>query len=187
MVNKNYNFYSFFLVGVITLLYSFSIEKEIYDINIPKAEGGVQSLGNFSGKKIMIITLPINTSLASDSLLYSLDSLARNRTGSLQVIAVPAIEDGFNLTNKSALMQWYRQFLGSYIVITDGIYCRKGSSSQHPLFKWLTNIDENEIFEYDVEGPNFKYFVNTKGKLFGLLKSEISIKGSLVQKLLSLP
>lgn len=159
----------------------------IHEFSVSKAEGGQQSLSAYQGKKILVITLPIQQSASADSLLYSLDTLASAHSSTLVVIAVPAYEDGFIDSMKIDLLQWYRSKLGNQIVITDGCHTRKTSGTQqHPLFKWLTQTSQNGVFDIDVEGPGSKFFANIDGKLYGVLRPQIKVSGRLVQKTLQL-
>lgn len=157
----------------------------VYSYSVPKIEGGVQQLSAYQGKKILIVTLPVLQNASADSLLYSLDTLAMARVASLKVIAVPSIEDGFTVGQRAQLKQWYRSKLNNNILVTDGIYTRGTSGiQQHPLFKWLTKLSENESFDVDITLPGCKFFTNSSGRLYGVLKERSKMWGSAVQKTL---
>ena len=159
----------------------------IHSYSVSQIEGGSQSLSAFQEKKILVITLPVTPGAAADTILYSLDTLALAHSASLKVIAVPAYEDGYTPAQKSQLIQWYRSKLNNNIIITDGMYTRKTSGAQQaPLFKWLTDVEENEVFDTDVEGPDFKFFANGGGQLFSVLSPQSKISGAAVQKTLRL-
>lgn len=157
----------------------------IYSYSVPSAENGTQQLNAYEGKKMLIITLPVTNSPAADSMLQSLDTLAANRTATLKVIAVPSFEDGYTAAQQASLLQWYRSKLGNHILITEGLYTRKSSGmQQHGLFRWLTNVNENESFNIDVEGPGQKFFVSTTGRLTGVLRPQTKISSMAVQRTL---
>jgi glutathione peroxidase len=177
---KLFTTYSF-----IALLNIFIWQESIYNYNVSRIEGGNQSMAAYQGKKILIITLPVQYDAAADTLLYCLDTLASAHSLQLAVIAIPAYEDGFTPALKEQLNQWYRSRLGNYIVITDGLYTRKTSGTQqHPLFKWLTTDTLNDVFNIDVEGPGHKFFVNTTGQLYGVLRPQTKISSNVVYKTL---
>lgn len=155
----------------------------IYSFSVPKIEGGNFALTTCQGKKILIITLPVQQNASADSLLYCLDTLALAHTANLTVIAVPSYEDGYTPAQQNQLQQWYRSKLGNYILVTDGLYTRKTSGTQQdPLFKWLTDIIQNENFDIDVDGPECKYFVSSSGELYGVLRPISTISSAAVQK-----
>jgi glutathione peroxidase len=164
-----------------------TFQGSIHDYTVPKIEGGNQSLASYQGLKILVIVLPVNQSATTDSMLYSLDTLASARAGSLKIIAVPSIEDGFNNTLKSQYEQWYRSKLGAGILITEGLYTRRSSGVlQHPLFQWLTDAARNGVFDVDVDGPGYKYFAKGNGNLYGVLKPQSRVGGQGVQRTLQI-
>lgn len=166
---------------------NFLVPVNIYNFNISKLEGGTQSLSAYTGKKILVVTLPISQTPTNDSLLHSLDTLATSRSAHLQVVAVPAIEDGYNDSLKNQLLTWYRSHLQGNILISEGVYTRKTSGTQqHPLFQWLTKESQNEIFDIDADAPWFKFITNDSGQLYGVLRPGSKISGNSVQKTLNM-
>lgn len=175
------------LYSVLFLLAGLIFTTDIYNFSVTKIEGGSQPLSAFQGKKILLVTLPMEQNASADSMLYSLDTLATARTGSLKVIAIPSYEDGYTTAQKTQLETWYRSKLGNHIIITEGIYTRKTSGTQqHALFKWLTDVNQNENFDMDVDGPGYKFFVNGTGQLYGVLKPHTKMSSAAVQKTLGM-
>lgn len=175
------------MVFLATVLVSVLLSGSIYNFSVPKIEGGNQSLSAFQGKKLLVITLPVEQSASADSLLYSLDTLGIAHNSELQIVAVPSYEDGYTPAIKTQLQQWYRSKLGNHILITGGMYTRSTSGpQQHPLFKWLTSVAQNEIFDIDVQGPGYKFFTNKSGQLYGLLRPHSKVGGASVQRTLQL-
>jgi glutathione peroxidase-family protein len=167
------------------LIASLFYVNTVYNYNVPAIEGGIRALSVFQGKKIMIVTLPITQSAAADSLLYSLDTIATAHAASLKIIAVPAFEDGYTAALKQQLQTWYRSKLSAKVIVTNGMYTRKTSGNQqHPLFKWLTKLSENEQFNIDVTGPGSKFFTTTAGELYGVLSPQSKMYGASVQRTL---
>jgi len=175
------------ITGFTLLLAGLSALPGIYDFTVPKIDGDLQPLSVYGGKKMLIVTLPVQQTATADSFLYSLDTLANAHTSDLQVIAVPSYEDGYTPSQKNQLAQWYHSKLGTGIVITEGLYTRKTSGTQqHPLFKWLTDATQNSHFSMDVTGSGFKFFVKGDGALYGVLESPIKIGSKAVNKVLGL-
>lgn len=178
---------SFFAIGTGLMTVLTFLSGTVYDFSVPKIEGGTQQLSAYTGKKILVITLPVVQNASADSMLYSLDTLATAHSSTLQVVAVPSYEDGFTPAQKSQLEQWYRNKLGTGIIVTDGLYTRKTSGTQqHPLFKWLTDDTQNDMFNIDVEGPGHTFFTKSNGQLYGELVPQLKIWGSAVQKTLNM-
>jgi len=159
----------------------------IYSYSVPTIEGGSQGLSAYQGKRMLIVTLPIQQTVAADSFLYSLDTLASAHSANFKVIGVPSYEDGYTVSQRNQLQQWYRSKLNTNITITEGLYTRRTSGTQqHGLFKWLTDPELNESFDIDVTGPNFKFFVKEDGGLYGVIESLTKISSGAVYKTLSL-
>jgi glutathione peroxidase len=159
--------------------------QSIYTYNIPKIEGGTQSLTAYQNKKLLIIILPTQQNAGNDSLLRSIDSLRAANNNSLSIIAVPSYEDGYTPAIKNKLKTWYRTLLHSSIVIADGLYTRETSGSQqHGLFQWLTDKNKNGHFDIDVTGPRMKFFIWTDGNLDGVLSAPTKLGGIAMQGLL---
>lgn len=159
--------------------------ESIYSHSVISIEGVNKPLSAYQGKKILIVTLPIQQNASNDSLLHSLDSLQVSYADSIVIIGVPSYEDGYTSTIKTSLTQWYRSILNQAIVITEGLYTRKTSGSQqHPLFKWLTDRNKNGHFDKDVEGTRDKFFVWKDGELTGVLGAQTRIGSSTIRDLL---
>jgi glutathione peroxidase len=166
-------------------LLSMTYTESIYTHTIVTIEGQNKSMADFQGKKILIITLPIQQNASNDSLLYSIDSLRAAHGGSLVVIGVPAFEDGYTASIKEQLKNWYRTKLNTAVIISEGLYTRKTSGSQqHSLFQWLTDKNKNGKLNQDVLGERNKFFVWTDGQLLAALGAQVKIGGSTMNSLI---
>jgi glutathione peroxidase-family protein len=175
------------IFSAIALLAALFFVNTVYNYSVPKIEGGIQNLSAYQGKKVMVVTLPLTQTASADSFLYALDTIATRHAAHLKVIAVPAKEDGYTTAQKQSLQTWYRSKLNAGIVITDGLYTRKtAGAQQHPLFKWLTSVTENEHLDIDVEGPGYKFFTNRNGGLYGVLRPQSKMWGGSVQRTLNM-
>jgi glutathione peroxidase len=159
--------------------------ESIYTHSVTTIEGVNKSLNAYQGKKMLIMTLPINRNNSNDLILHSLDSLRNAYNGSLVIIASPSYEDGYTPAKKDSLKQWYRSILSMDVIVTAGMYTRKTSGSrQHALFRWLTDKTRNEHFDRDVFGPKNKFIVWTDGELVGVLGAPTRIGSSTLNNLL---
>jgi glutathione peroxidase len=175
----------FILIISCFFLISWGGVESVYTHSVISIEGVNKPLSAYQGKKLLIITLPIQQSSSNDSLLHSLDSLRAAYNGSLVIIAVPSYEDGYTPAIKESLKQWYRSILNMDIIVTEGLYTRKTSGSQqHPLFKWLTDRTKNDHFDNDVSGPKDKFIVWTDGELIGVLGAQTKISSNTINELL---
>lgn len=159
--------------------------ESIYTHSVTTIEGVNKPLTNYQGKKILVITLPVQQNSSNDSLLTSLDSLRAVYNGSLIIIATPSFEDGYTTAMKESLKQWYRSKLSMNIIVTEGLYTRKTSGSeQHSLFKWLTDKNLNSHFDKDVTGSKIKFIIWTNGQLIGVLDAHTKVGSNTINELL---
>lgn len=166
-------------------LLSMTSSESIYTHSVTTIEGQFRSIGDYQGKKLLIITLPIQQNASNDSLLGSIDSIRAVHAASLVVIGVPSYEDGYTPAIRNQLKDWYRSKLGPAVLISDGLYTRKTSGSQqHPLFQWLTDKNKNGYLDQDVTGEKNKFFVWTDGKLLAALGAQVKISGATMNSLL---
>lgn len=164
---------------------SFCRVVNVYDFSVTTIEGASKSLSGYQGKKILIVTLPAEINDANDSTLYSLDSLGDANEQALVIIGVPSYEDGYTKARKDELRLWYRNFLDTGVVVTEGMYTRKTSGSQQAsLFNWLTHHTENGHFDNDVTGPNTKFMIRGNGELYGVLEMHSKFGSSAMNRLL---
>lgn len=172
---------------IIAVLFCTMLGNGFYEFSLPKIEGGVIQLSSLANRKVMLVTLPVDSNASSDSFLYVLDTLAGHHESDLTVIGVPSYEDGFTPLKLSELKYWYRSRLNERIIITDGLYTRYGSvQNPHPLFNWLGSADMNGMFNIRPDSPGYKYFINTEGDLYGVLKPQSRLHGKSVQSLINM-
>jgi glutathione peroxidase len=149
-------------------------EESIYNFSVTAIEGHYKSLDVYKGKKLLIITLPAQQNSSNDSFLNALDSIRTMYDGSLSIIAVPSLENGYMPAKKNELKQWYKSKLNSGIMVTEGVYTRKTSgSNQHPLFRWLTNADKNGHFNVDADAAGQFFVVSKSGALYSVLSGQV--------------
>ena len=159
--------------------------ESIYIYSVKTIEGVNKPLTNYQGKKILVITLPVQQTSSNDSLLRALDSLRAVYSSSLVIIAVPAYEDGYRSALKNSLKNWYRSRLGMGVIVTEGYVTRKTSGNiQHPLFKWLTDKNRNNHFDRDITGPRNKFIISASGELIGILGAQTRLGSNVMNNLL---
>jgi glutathione peroxidase len=173
------------MIACIFLNSTLATGQNIYTYSVTTIEGTNKPLNAYTGKKIFIITLPTQQNNANDSLLRSLDSIRAAYATMVQIIAVPAYEDGYTLALKPQLKLWYRSKLGMGIIVTEGMYTRKTSGTQqHALLKWLTDKTKNGHFDQDVTGAKNKFMVWTDGELVAVLAAQTKIRSTVINDLL---
>ena len=158
-----------------------------YDNHITTIEGSDLSLQNLQGKTIMIVLLPVTKTQQDIFALQRIDSLSRAYSDRITFIGVPSYEYGYTDNALLNTKQYYRSIIGSQVLITGGVYTNKSSGvKQHPLFNWLTDVNQNTHFDQEVKGIGQKYFINAQGELYGVIGPEMNLSNKLMKKMLGI-
>ena len=160
----------------ITLIYIFwalcSWQSDgFYSLAIAGIEGDQINMSTYAGRKVAILVF--DAAAPDSSLLTRADSLQRIET-TTTFLAVPA-GDLSGFSTDSALMQLHNR-LGLSIPFTQSVLVTRGSdSSQHSLFKWLTDVSLNGHFNRDVEAAGQMFLISEQGTLYGILSKEAPV------------
>jgi len=169
---------------MLVLLSAFTVSSTFYDFRFRTIEGVNRQTSEFAGRKIVILVLPSTRQPGEETYLQRLDSLSKAHP-EIVMIGVPSYEEGFSLDSLQSLKIWYRSELDSQFIITDGLYTRKTSViGQHPLFKWLTDKDQNIHFNEDVAGPGQQFFINGQGQLYCVAGPEARFSDQLFTRMM---
>ena len=147
------------------LLLLVHFESGIYSINVVTLTGDSTNLSDFAGKKIIVLAFDPGDS--DISILQRLSSL-QDADSSVQVIEVPGNDLGQAISDSA--LESIRESLSSNILFLKPALVKKDEQeNQHPLFKWLTDVNANMHFDVDVDQSS-KLFIISKG---GTLYSEM--------------
>ena len=150
--------------------------SSLYTIDIQRLDGTTINLGTFTGKKIIIIEFDVSNYDKTQLRLLDSFQLANK---DVVVIATPAKDFGREVSVQSIKNIATDQKL-SFIITQPVFVSRSAGKNQHPLFKWLTDVNENIHFNYDADHPGQTFIVDEKGDLYALLYKEA--KGDLIKE-----
>ncbi|HWB27599.1 MAG TPA: hypothetical protein VG738_19115 [Chitinophagaceae bacterium] len=168
-----------------TAMAGFSDGGSIYDYSITTIESQTHSLGEYQGKKILIMVLPASQTADDSAYLQKMDSVALANSSGMAVIGIPSYEDGYNDSLLTTLQPFYRSLLDTSIIISQGMYTHQSSDSlQNPLFNWLTHVSGNTHFEQEVGGAGEMYFINEQGELYGVFGPEVRMSTKILNRML---
>jgi glutathione peroxidase-family protein len=124
----------------------------------------------YRGKKVIITVL--SAGQENLQLVSFLDSVQR-ANDQVKVIVVPTDEFQGNISSRD--LANLKQSLS--ITITQPLQVRKNKQDhQHPLFVWLTSVQENGHFNTDVKAEGQVFIVNAKGTLYSVLAKGTPLK-----------
>lgn len=162
------------------MFFSFFLNSSIYNINFEAIDGSSISMSKFSGKRILITSF--NSKAKDISILKKLDLLQKEWGDSLTIIVIPAFD--FDPSTDVRGARDLRDSMTLNLIMTMPMHVKKSAKqNQDKIFKWLTNMSENDHFNRDVQEEDQLFVISKKGILYGILDKETPI--SIVKKVLS--
>ena len=158
-----------FMVFLTVVFGSFS-GPDIYSIQFPDIAGKSIAMSTFKGKKVIVVV--INAKSPDISYLRYMNQL-QNRSNTYQIIAVPST-DFAGLAEPQRLDRVKTAEKLSIIIAKPAELTKAAKGKQHPLLAWLTNKDQNQHFDTDVDMTEKLFFVSEGGVLYGVLDKSAS-------------
>lgn len=155
--------------------------KSIYDITLQTVDGNKISLGEYRGKKLLIVNVASHCGYTSQ---YSrLEELYRNNKDKVVIIAVPCNDFG---RQEPGSEKEIKEFCDLNFGITFPIISKSNikTNPKSELYSWLSNPNLNGWNE-ELPSWNFcKYLINEKGELTHFFRSNISPTSKQIKSLL---
>lgn len=169
-----------FLFGFLICLFQ---AGEIYDVALNDIDGQPIDLSGQRGKNMLILVLPGEE--ADTRMTVSLLTSFASSHGSLTIIGVPAEEWGYTSGTKAQLKSLYSG-LPSNFILAAGVKVRKEAGDlQAPLFQWLTDKNRNGHFDRDIPAVGEKFFIDERGRLYGVLNANMDLDNPLIERVLT--
>jgi len=154
-------------------------ESSIYDIKINNLQGKPIDFSSFKGKKLLIVNVASKCGFTPQ--YKDLQKLQDSYQSSLQVIGVPCNQFGKQEPGSSEEIQAFCEVnYGVSFPITEKVDVK--GKSQHPLFHWLTNKENNGRKNSKVKWNFQKYLIDENGKLIDFYYSTTNPQNSKIIK-----
>ena len=158
-----------FILFFASLIFTPDFSAGLYDISIELIDGSTLQMDRYKENKIVILTF--NPAKPDEKQFAYLDSLQKNNKA-LKVLAIPSLNLG-STAPISSLMA-FKKKLNLEMDIAKPVNASKSSAaSQHQLYKWLTNVNENSHFNNDAIEANQLFIISEKGILFAVLSAQV--------------
>ena len=156
-----------------------SAKKSIYDIEINSLQGKPINLSLFKGKKILFVNVASKCGFTPQ--YKELQKLHNLYKESLVVIGVPCNQFGKQEPgNSSEINEFCQVNYGVSFLITEKISVK--GKEQHPLYRWLTDKNENGRKNSSVKWNFQKYLISEDGELIDYYYSMTSPTSSKIKK-----
>ena len=156
-----------------------SAKKSIYDIEINSLQGKPINLSLFKGKKILFVNVASKCGFTPQ--YKELQKLHNLYEESLVVIGVPCNQFGKQEPgNSSEINEFCQVNYGVSFLITEKISVK--GKEKHPLYRWLTDKNENGRKNSSVKWNFQKYLISEDGELIDYYYSMTSPTSSKIKK-----
>lgn len=156
-----------------------SAKKSIYDIEINSLQGKPINLSLFKGKKILFVNVASKCGFTPQ--YKELQKLHNLYEENLVVIGVPCNQFGKQEPgNSSEINEFCQVNYGVSFLITEKISVK--GKEQHPLYRWLTDKNENGRKNSSVKWNFQKYLISEDGELIDYYYSMTSPTSSKIKK-----
>ena len=137
-------------------------KNSIYDIKINNLQGKPISLSDFNGKHILFVNVASKCGFTPQ--YKGLQKLHETYKETLVIIGIPCNQFGSQEPGSAFEIQEFCEMnYGVDFLITEKIDVK--ASKQHPLYKWLTDKNLNDLKNSTVKWNFQKYLINPEGKL----------------------
>jgi glutathione peroxidase len=170
------------LFFTILLMPGFLRAQDLYSIALKNIDGAPMDLSVYKGGKILFLIVPLT---AADSNWVQLTAFQAKYGGQLQLIGIPALDEGFENGDAARLKKLY-QDNGINILLTEGMLTKKtAGAAQAPLMQWLTHKNQNQHFDMDAKGVGHMFLVDEEGKLYAVLDPKFSLSLPHMEKIIN--
>ena len=140
-------------------------QGEIYSIQCQTLDSNVLSLQQLAGRKILILVTDVTK--PDRDLIRKLDSMSAEK-GKIAVLIAAVFDLGTKISIKDAETM-RTEYKGNVFVLSPSYATKKSAGKQDQLFRWLTTVQQNGHFNYDVMKTGQMFLVNERGDLVAVL------------------
>lgn len=154
----------------------------LYDINLLTLnEAEKIDLSSFKGKYILFVNVASKCGYTPQ--YDGLQALYEANSDKLVVIGLPCNQFGFQEPGDiNQIASFCRMDYGVTFPIGEKLSVK--GENQHPLYKWLTTKDLNQVGDYNVTWNFNKFLVSPEGNLLGYFESKVKPQSESIVSLL---
>ena len=163
-----------FVFIIVTILNSAVIGQQqtpsLYQLSFAGLDKDQINMSDYKGKKIIVVEC--DAAKPDKQELLFLDSLYKSRKSNLVVIAIPVEDFGQTPQEKELKKLWRDTLKLSFPVAKISKAKKANGAAQHKLLNWLTNKNQNNHFEEDVDADGQAFVISESGSVYSCLKDK---------------
>ena len=142
--------------------------KNIYEISVNSLMGEPINLGDFKGKKLLFVNVASECGFTPQ--YEDMQKLHEEFGDKITVIGVPCNQFGAQEPgNAEEIQNFCKKNYGVSFLITEKVDVK--GDNQHPLYRWLTEKEENGVESSSVKWNFQKYLIDENGKYIDVFYS----------------
>ncbi len=162
---------------LVALIFSAFVFAGIYTFSVPAIDGTSISLGNFQGKKILMVNTA-STSMYTPQ-YAQLEQLFQKYKDSLVVIAFPSNSFNHEPSNNAAIKNFIATNYNAHFLIA--AKADVTGQNQSPFYKWLTHFTQNGIADRQIKNDFDKFLFDGQGNLIGHFHPAVNPMDAVIQ------
>ncbi len=142
----------------------------VYSYTMPSIDGGTINLADYKGKKILIVNTASECGYTRQ--YEGLETLYAGHKDKLVVLGVPANNFG---GQEPGTNEQIASFCKKNYGVTFPLTAKQEvvGENQHPMFKWLTTKDQNNVLDAKIKWNFNKFLLDENGKLLAYFPSSV--------------
>ncbi len=154
----------------------------IYDFKVPSLDGNTIDFSKYKGKNILIVNTASQCGYTKQ--YADLEKLYEKYKGNLVIIGFPANNFGQQEPGSNAdIKEFCSKNYGVTFPMAEKISVK--GEDIHPLFKWLTNKQENGVTDAEIKWNFTKFLIDKNGKLVAVFPSAVTPMSEEITKYLN--
>lgn len=146
--------------------------NDFYSIDCKDINGRITNLNEFKEKTIIVALIEANN--PKPEFLGFLDSIQKVKSN-YKIIIIPSEEFG-GPSDIQTLLKINEKY-GESLTMTSPMNVTKSSGNlQHPLLKWLTDVNLNQHYDKDAEGSTQLFFIAPGAIIYSVISPEAPIE-----------
>ena len=146
----------------------------IHQFKVPSIEGSTIDFSKFKGKKVLIVNTASKCGYTPQ--YAELEQLHKAYGSKLVIVGFPANNFGGQEPGSNAeINDFCQKNYGVSFVMAEKVSVK--GTDIHPLFKWLTDKNENGVMDAEIKWNFTKFLLDEKGKLLAVFPSKVKPMG----------
>lgn len=155
---------------ILTIINTTLMAQNFHDLSINSIDGEEIKMSQYEGKNVLIVNV---ASFCGYTSQYTDLQALSEEFENLEVIGVPCNQFGFQEPHSTDSIKSFcsRKYAVTFPMTEKA---KVKGSSQHPLFQWLTDKEQNKLDDFKISWNFNKFLIDENGKLVSHYGSNVS-------------